>query len=104
MTNDNASVPAPDVSITFVRELTPPRRGASQCLVSIGDDYFVVSSIASAFDTGLPETLVFPGNAEGDITSWGDVAGGRNVSREDAILDLARHYMEGKVTRPEAQS
>ncbi len=58
------------------------------CLVKLEEKYFVVSSVDSAFDTGLPETLVFPSDKNGKVASWGEVAGGRNVSREEAIREL----------------
>ena len=58
------------------------------CLVKIKDKYFVVSSVSAAFDTGMPETLVFPSDENGKVMDWGEVAGGRNVSREEAIQEL----------------
>ncbi len=61
------------------------------CLVKRGEKYFVVSSLGSAFDTGLPETLVFPSDENGKVTSWGEVAGGRGVSREEAIKELSQN-------------
>lgn len=57
-----------------------------QVLVKQGDDYFVVSSVHAPF-SGF-ETLVFRADAEGNITEWGEVAGGRGVSRSGAIHQL----------------
>lgn len=77
-----------DRAVEVVREL--PRRGttgAVQCLVKRGDDFFVVSSVQAY--SGF-ETLVFPANAAGDITDWLEVAGGRGMSRGEAIADLAQ--------------
>ena len=59
------------------------------CLVQKGKDFFVVSSLAAAFVTGVSETLVFPSNEEGKVQSWNEVAGGRGVSRKEAISELS---------------
>ena len=72
-------------TVEVIRELTGFRGAA--CLVRRGDEYFVVSSV-DALPTG-PETLVFPADADGNVTGWGEVAGGRGVSREEAIAELA---------------
>lgn len=58
------------------------------CLVKRGEDYFVVSSTNAPFSG--PETLVFPADADGKVTDWGEVAGGRSVSRAEAIAQLER--------------
>lgn len=58
------------------------------CLVEHNGKFFVVSSIANAFDTQMPETLVFSADENGKVTDWGEVAGGRGVSREEAIKEL----------------
>lgn len=55
-------------------------------LVELDGDYFVVSS-TNAMVTGY-ETLVFPADKDGKVTNWGEVAGGRGMSREEAIADL----------------
>jgi hypothetical protein len=73
------------VNVEIVKELTGFTDAA--CLVRRGAEYFVVSS-ADAMFTG-PETLVFPADADGKVTDWGEVAGGRGVSREEAITELA---------------
>ncbi len=72
-------------AVEFVRELTGFT--GSACLVRRGEEYFAVSSTVAAY-TGF-ETLVFPADKNGEVTSWGDVAGGRGVSREEAIAELA---------------
>lgn len=74
------------MTVKIVKELPVSNTGAKQCLVQKGKKYFVVSSV-NAFGTGF-ETLVFPGNEKGHVTSWDEVAGGRGVSRKDAIKDL----------------
>jgi hypothetical protein len=73
------------MSVEIIRELTGFTGAA--CLVRRGAEYFVVSSAGAPF-TG-PETLVFPADADGKVTDWGEVAGGRGVSREEAIIELA---------------
>lgn len=59
-------------------------------LVKRGDDYYVVSSVRLPL-TGF-ETLVSPADAEGEVTDWGDVAGGRGFSQAEAIADLELNY------------
>jgi hypothetical protein len=56
------------------------------CLVKKDDGYYVVSSIYAPF-TG-PETLVFSSDENGRVTSWIEVAGGRGVTRDEAIAEL----------------
>jgi len=56
------------------------------CLVEHEGKYYVVSSTVAPF-TG-PETLVFPANSEGEVLSWSEVAGGRNVSRLEAMKEV----------------
>lgn len=72
--------------VTFIRELTEDWQGAA-CLVQRGKEYFVVSSV-TAFDTGRFETLAFLATAEGVVTSFNEVAGGRGKSREDTMTEL----------------
>ena len=56
-------------------------------LVKRGDEYFIVSGTTAMF-TGW-EVLVFPADEKGAVTNWGEVAGGRGISHEDAIAELA---------------
>lgn len=78
--------------VETVKELPTSPTGASQCLVRKGDQFFVVSSV-SAMYTGF-ETLVFPADENGEVTNWGEVAGGRGMSRSEAIADLADNERE----------
>jgi hypothetical protein len=71
------------MSVQIIRELKDYNGRA--CLVRKGEEYFVVSSVSVL---GTPETLVFRADAEGDITEWLEVAGGKHMSREEAIVDL----------------
>lgn len=75
---------------TVLRELNDYR--GSACLVEHNGAFYVVSS-ANAMFTG-PETLVFPADAAGRVTDWGEVAGGRGMSRDDAIYDLEQQTPE----------
>lgn len=72
--------------VEIVRELSSPSSGARQCLVRKGEQYYVVSSVHAMF-SGF-ETLVFPANEHGEVTDWLEVAGGRGMSREEAIDSL----------------
>ena len=40
-----------------------------------GHDFVLVSAIHIAFDTGLPETYIFPSNEAGDDTDWTTLPG-----------------------------
>lgn len=57
-------------------------------LVERDGEYFIVSWIATAPDHPGTEALVFAANEDGEITSWTDLAGGRNMTIEEAIADL----------------
>jgi hypothetical protein len=72
----------------IIRELPVSPTGAKQALVTLAGDYYVVSSVHCP-GTG-PETLVFRANREGEVTDWGEVAGGRCMSRYEAIADLEK--------------
>lgn len=76
------------MTVEIIRELPTTSSGAEQVLVKKDERYFVVSSVIAMF--GGFETLVFPGNADGEVTDWGEVAGGRGQSRQEAINDLDR--------------
>ena len=82
-------------SVEIVRELERTGSGAEQVLVKKGGRFYVVSSVVAMF-TGF-ETLVFPADERGKVTDWGEVAGGRGMSREEAIADLAERREERDV-------
>ena len=71
--------------VTYVRELSGFRGNA--CLVMREGQYFVVSTANVPFSG--PETLVFRANYDGRVTNWSEVAGGRGMSRDEAIADLS---------------
>jgi hypothetical protein len=73
---------------TFLRELEPTVRGQEICLIELDGKHYVVSSIPSAPDHRGPETLAFAADASGEITSYADLAGGRDMSREQTISQL----------------
>jgi hypothetical protein len=73
--------------IQIIKEMPLSGSGAEQVLVRRRNgDYAIVSSVVAPF-SGF-ETLVFPADEHGEVTSWGEIAGGRGVSREDAIAEL----------------
>lgn len=80
---------AATVTAEIVKELTGYHGDA--CLVKWKDTYYAVSSVV-AFDTGAFETLVFEADENGEVISWMDVAGGRGMSREEAIADLESKF------------
>ncbi|MFF2631997.1 hypothetical protein ACFVR6_03850 [Microbacterium sp. NPDC058021] len=40
-----------------------------------GWEFVVVSAVAAAFDTGRPETYIFPSSVNGGIAGWGELPG-----------------------------
>lgn len=93
------------MSVTILRELEGFRGEA--CLVQDEETqrFFVVSSVdpsatmpmLAAFGGGIggPETLVFPADKDGEVTDWGEVAGGRGTSRIQAIAELTTWLRAG---------
>ena len=71
----------------------------SKVLVRRGDEFFEVSSLAEAHDTGLPETRAFPTDAEGERLSNRDCAGGVLRSRQDVIDELSGINVRGDEER-----
>lgn len=63
-------------------------------------DHYIVSTATPPW-TGQSETLVFPADAEGGITDFVQVAGGKGMSREDALADLSARLDEGKLQAKE---
>ena len=49
--------------------------------------YFVASGVV-AMDWGGWEVLIFASDKTGKVTEWNEVAGGRNMTHEQAINDL----------------
>jgi len=85
----------------IVREL-PGWGSGDACLVRKGDEYFVVSSVVAPF-SGF-ETLAFRSDSEAVVgpvgeDNWLEVAGGRGVSREATIAEIAANpelgFIEG---------
>ena len=77
--------------VEFVKELSGFQGRA--CLVKAGGEFFAVSSVNAMF-TG-PETLVFRADENGEVASFMDVAGGRGLTREEAMADLGERIDEG---------
>ena len=57
-------------AIQTLYRLDPPPRDASDDGEPTTLEYVVVSALPLAFDHGEPETLIFRGNAEGEIISF----------------------------------
>lgn len=72
------------MQVETIRELDGYR--GKVVLVKKGEDYFAISSVHVPF-SGF-ETLVFKANEGGEVIDWLEVAGGRGMSREEAIKDL----------------
>lgn len=72
------------MAVETIRELGGWK--GSAVLVKAGEDHYVVSSVTPII--GGPETLVFAADEQGEVTDWGEVAGGRGLSRSEAIADL----------------
>ena len=79
-------------TVKIVKELPVSSSGASGIVVKKGGLHFCVSSVNATF-TGF-ETLVFPCDADGEVTDWSEIAGGRGVSREEAIEELEQTSTE----------
>lgn len=73
-------------------------KSSEQVEIMVNDDekittqYFIVSGTIVMF-TGW-EVLVFPSDKEGNILDWGQIAGGRGISHEEAIKEL-EEYLNG---------
>lgn len=50
-----------------------------------GIKHVIASAIGSSFDIGLPETMIFPSNEDGEIEDWLELAVIYNTSHEDAL-------------------
>lgn len=64
---------------TFISSRTSPTK-AYQAFFKLdvpldGHEFVVASAIDYAFDRGMPETLIFPADKDGYITSWGELPG-----------------------------
>jgi len=75
------------MAIEVIRELDDFT--GSACLVRKGFKFYVVSTAEDPY-TGIEETLAFPSDADGNVLSWGEVAGGRHATREEVIQELAK--------------
>ena len=78
----------------ILQELKVEDEEATACLVKMGNDYYVVSTIGAAIDNGLSETLIFKSDKTAMPTSMDPVAGGTGLTRDEAIKELE----EGKCT------
>ena len=78
----------PGTQIKAVAALPVSPTGAEQYLVQDQrtGSYYIVSGVFALF-TGW-EVLVFPGDSDGEVTDWGEVAGHRGITFTEAILEL----------------
>lgn len=80
--------------VKVVHQLPADWGNGDACLVALDmparTQYFVVSSV-DALITG-PETLAFRADADGEVSSWTEVAGGRGMSREEVIDELREMF------------
>lgn len=53
-------------------------------LYQLEDGSYVIASSVVAYSG--PETLVFPADAGGEVTSWGEIGGGRGYLDHEAAL------------------
>lgn len=84
-----------ETTVVVVKELPVSASGTTQVVVRRGERHYVVSSVHAY--SGF-ETLVFGGEADGEITNWLEIAGGRGMSRDAAIADLAA-LSDDEITR-----
>ncbi len=67
-------------------EMSPPYEG---------HQFVVVSAISIAFDTGRSETYIFPSDAKGKVTDWGELEGSRRgTTSHSEILEEAGYEVE----------
>lgn len=74
------------MTVEMVRQMPRDWGRGDAVLVRDGSDHYIVSSVDAPF-SGF-ETLVFRADDNGEVTDWCEVAGGRGMSREEAIADL----------------
>lgn len=83
----------------FVKEIKNEDKGGSVKLFKVkppaeysdGEktNFLMVSAIPCAFDTGRPETYIFPANKKGEVVSWGELDGSYRggMNHEKALRD-----------------
>lgn len=59
-------------------------------------DYVVASSVASAFDTGRPETMVFPATKTGRVKDWEQLGVVRYQDHAAALRDAGWELVADK--------
>ena len=70
-----------------IKELDPPLMGGSACLVQIREQHYRVSTTRIKHHD---ETLAFKCDANGEVTDWSEVCGGREATREEVIEMLTK--------------
>lgn len=60
--------------------------------IQVGVNFYLVSAISEAFDTGRPETMVFASDADAEVMSWFDLAVVSGQDHEAAIEKLLETF------------
>lgn len=89
MTNSNPT----RADVTILNDRLPGFHGTAK-LIEVAGKHYVVSATVAPFSG--PETLVFQADANGQVTNWVEVAGGRgSLNHEVAIADLLNTLAAG---------
>lgn len=69
-----------------------------------GHEYVRASALAAAFDTGRPETLIFPSDETGEVTDFGELPGSlRGVCDPDEAIRNAGYEVVNSSERSYAE-
>ena len=66
-----------------------------KALIYYNNEFYIVSETVVPF-TGL-ETLIFPADAEGTITNWIEVGGGKGLTLNEVLNDIGAHFHSREV-------
>jgi hypothetical protein len=87
------------MTVAVIRKNLSTHPKTEQWLILLNDKYYVVSHSKKL---PIPETLAFAANADGNVTSWADLAGGKNLTHEQVIAQLEEfgerpyHFNDGE--------
>lgn len=68
--------------------------GAHQWLIMVNGSHYVVSAVVVPFSG--PETYVFPGDGNGEITDFGEIVGLRGTLSHTEAIDELVEYLKGE--------
>ncbi len=74
----------------FIKDITRCRRTCRQKLYKVGDEYLVASQVHD-IENRISETLIFPSDADGQITNYLEVYGERGWKD---IVDVMEGFTE----------